>query len=59
MRDRDRTERYSALHALEQYSTVSQFFAHFLRQVKGRLHIMQSLLGRFSFLIRFLISLDI
>lgn len=34
------------LHASEQYLTVSQFFAHFFRQVNGRPHATQGLDGR-------------
>ena len=36
-------------HLSEQYFTSSQHFAHFLRQVKGRSHTGQILVGRSDF----------
>ena len=38
------------LHLSLQYFTSSQFFCHFLRQVKGRLQTIQILVGRCNFL---------
>ena len=40
-------------HLSLQYFTSCQTFAHFFRQVKGRLQVMQIFCGRFSFLIFF------
>lgn len=37
------------LHLSEQYLTSSQTFSHFLRHVKGRPHVRQTLLGRSDF----------
>lgn len=42
-------------HLSLQYFTSDQFFSHFLRHVNGRLHTKQILVGKFSFLIFFII----
>lgn len=41
---------FAPAHRLEQYFTVSQSFAHFLRQAKGRPQDTQIFVGRVGFL---------
>lgn len=41
--------RATPAHRLEQYLTVSQSRAHFLRQVKGRAQVAQVFVGKLAF----------
>ena len=46
------------LHPSLQYTTLSQFFSHFFLQVKGLLHDLQILLGKYD-LFPFMSSIDV
>ena len=44
------------LHLSLQYFTSSHTFSHFFRQVNGRLQTMQTLVGKFSFFVAFILN---